>query len=163
MQPNSILEHIREKYRDLDHPEFWFVGESISRQPYQPLVERLEQQFSVQDDTDPNDDVSFIYVLRSGRDAWVLALSMVGPFAALFRATSDHPVLIDATGMSALTKQEAELVEEAQSFGFSFLTKALLEMPIGLTLQNASRENTRLYQALFSDTDILPWDEAVSQ
>ena len=46
----------------------------------------------------------------------------------------------------------------ASSVGYYFLRKQVLEEPCDLRLQNASVDNVRFYQALFSDNDFCPWE-----
>ena len=43
------------------------------------------------------------------------------------------------------------------------LDRDALLIPVPMRLFNTEPENTRVYQALFTDTDILPWEESPPQ
>ena len=49
-------------------------------------------------------------------------------------------------------------VGEEQGGGIKLLTVDELSRPMPMTLFNTNREKVRLYQALFSDRDQLPWE-----
>ena len=60
----TIIQQIREQSGSLDAPRFFFVRDALAANPYAGIVAQLERCFACENDTDPNDDVSFGYVLR---------------------------------------------------------------------------------------------------
>lgn len=65
--PNAqhLLDLIERKYMSFEEPNFSFVRKTISSQPYAPLLSKLKELFEVEEITDPNDDVAFIYAWPS--------------------------------------------------------------------------------------------------
>lgn len=135
-------------YGSLQTPNYKFVDRALRQRPYRDLVAALEQVFAVQEITDPNYDVSFAYVLE-GEVAYLLHLSMVGPFAALFPFSADRVVgeaLATADSAEAavilrlLSQQEVTVVDAPTlSLGTDILD---IESNSGHTLS--------VYQALFT-------------
>jgi hypothetical protein len=110
----------------------------------------------VSDETDLNDDVSFVYSLRGGDAAWLLQLSMVGPYAVVMRmVTDERPQLLADAG--ATSNLEDWLLDGLQSHHIVSLGGRILEARVPLALHNAEPENVLIFQALFSDVDGLPW------
>lgn len=159
----DVLQVIRQRYRSLESPDFSFVEQALAKRPYQTMMSILQQRFQVEEDTDPNDDVSFGYVLTRGQQRWILRVSMLGPYAVLLRLdAADNAALIDpaTTELSALEK---ELVATLADHGIHVLGLEVLLQPVPLQLFNTEPENTRVYQALFTDSDVLPWEESSDQ
>ncbi|HEY0607521.1 MAG TPA: hypothetical protein VGD58_31675, partial [Herpetosiphonaceae bacterium] len=89
----SILSHITTTYRSLENPYFFFVNEIVANQPYKALLSHIQEIFDVEEDTDLNVDVSFQYVLSRDQKLWSLQLSMLGPYAAIWRVVGYGEVL----------------------------------------------------------------------
>ena len=151
----NIFEEIERKYKSLKEPDFSFVGEAISSRPYNELMDCLKGLFRIEEITDSNDDVSFRYVLSKSGKQWMIELSMVGLYATMLR--------LPEVGFSELVPFGGEVREEKEiylllcKYEFNVLRKRELEESISLNLCNTEPGNVRLYQALFSDTDMLPW------
>ena len=155
MDDTNLLEVIERQYKSLEKPDYSFVSKAISSKPYSELVERLKALFEIEEITDSNDDVSFRYLLSQSGKQWVVELSMVGLYAAILRLSEaglSEPVTLDNA-----VSQEKEIYSLLSSYGFKVLDKLELEKPIKLNLCNTEPDNVCFYQALFSDTDILPW------
>ena len=83
---NKIKEYlvglIALKYGDLEHRSYDFVLRDIDNNPYQVVASKLAKFFDVAEDTDPNEDVSFGYLLGGTHGSkYYSRISMVGPFA----------------------------------------------------------------------------------
>lgn len=138
---------IERKYGSLEQPNFSFVEKERSKNPYQKLEVLLKESFEVEDVTD---DVSFCYVIDK---KWLLQLSMVGSYAVVLGlAKRVHVVALDT-----VSEAEQKLLGLLVEHGFIVFHRESLELPVNLKLFNAAPENVCLYQALFSDTDVLPW------
>lgn len=142
-------------YGDLANPNFEFVRKNLAQPRYQTVVENLSKVCRLRDETDPNNDVSFGYVLERDREKLFLQLSMIGPYFCLFRILDAGPILADGTTTeSSLEKQTIDILE---SLNLSRVDVDLLKQPVALKLFNTSPERTCFYNALFSDTDVLPF------
>ncbi len=153
---SALYEVIKEKYKSFQRPEFYFVAKAISIQPYRDTVKKLESFFEVNEITDPNDDVSFRYILRSGNQEWVVELSMVGVFAIIFRIRDQG--FVDIIDSDPTEEDEIIISEILSEADLQFFSKEELEAPIDMRLFNTNHGNVRVYQVLFSDTDMLPWE-----
>jgi hypothetical protein len=145
-----------DQYKSLTEPKYWFTRQAMVMKPYQLIVDALQQEFVVQDLTSFNIDVSFRYLLTAGEEQWVLELSMVEPYAVLLRLDRQEPPLTGAT--VSLSDSERRIVNLLTAFNIVLLEKEILEQPIDLVLFNTEPEYVRLYQALFADTWLLPWE-----
>ena len=155
---NTIDQVIDEKYTSRCEPNFSFVREEIARQPYKSLMNKLREFLTVVENTDPNDDVCFSYFLESAVCRWILQLSMLAKYAVLLRIAENdavHEVLtIESPDKDFDERRIKELLTNS---GIILLSKKNLEQPIDLVLFNTEIGNAHVYQALFSDTDVLPW------
>ncbi len=155
---NEFLSRIKEVYRTLDEPDFSFVMEAIRSRPYEDVISEVVTTLGLASEeySDPNDDVSFQYHLSRGRENWALQLSMVGPFAVVARI-GDRWGRILVQSDPSLSELEREFLAILRSYGFHLLSKEELEQPVPLRLYNTDPGDVRVYQALFSDMDVLPW------
>ncbi|MFI0448132.1 hypothetical protein [Actinomadura sp. 6N118] len=159
---DEILRRIESAYGSLSEPHFGFIASGLEARPYAPLMEEVGQVFQVEDDTDPDDDHGFMYGLdREGR-RWVLTISLVGPYAAFARLGKSWDTILTAT-VPGLLEEERWLINKLSSAGLKLLTREEMEQPVNLNLFNADPGTVRVYQALFTDTSILPWDKETLQ
>lgn len=153
----DIRAAIAEKYQSLDEPRFDFVTDALDERPYAAVVRSLSKISNVEQDTDTNDDVSFGYLLSDGREQLFLQLSMVGPYATLRRLPADGTAILLDPGRSALTAYERSVVETLQQAAVTVLGEIALSRSIDLKLFNTATNRVKIYQALFSDIEDLPW------
>lgn len=151
----------REKYGSLDSPDFSFVQQALDEQSGDDLIREFEKCFRVEDYTDTNDDVAFFVGLTSRKSGrrWGLALSMVGPFATLLRVGKEGGVETVVTRSERpIDADEERLLNICEEKGFQLLDKKVLSQPVRARLFNTQPERVKLYQVLFSDVDLLPWE-----
>ena len=152
---SNFLEVIERNYKSLTHPDFSFVNKVALSRPYGLLIEKLCDLFEVEEVTDSNDDVSFRYLVSKSNKRWIIELSMLGRYAVVFR--------ISKAGCTELVSPNTTVSDEIGIISlllldhFEVLRQDELEQFVALNLFNADPENVRLYQALFSDVDVLPW------
>ncbi|MBI1925548.1 hypothetical protein HYR99_15005 [Candidatus Poribacteria bacterium] len=130
----------------------------MSTYRYQAIVDELGNIVEVEEDTDANDDVSFCYLLVKGNKRWSLNISMIGPYAVLMRINHLRRFEIAYPDDGNLSQLENEITKILQKNSITLLPRYLLECPVPLKLYNTEPENVKIYQALFTDTDILPWE-----
>jgi hypothetical protein len=157
-QLQAILSHMRTKYRALDDPNYLFVVKAQHQKPYRDVIHALENQFDITEDTDLNVGVSFGYTLREGDTIWSLELSMVGPYAAIWRIlVPGQELQVIDPNTKGLSTTESSLMRVLHTFSILVLDQASLEQQIPLNLSTIELEDTRIYQALFCQLDPLPW------
>lgn len=154
----SIHANILSSYKSLDNPEFHFVGKAMEDNVYSRVVDQLSSSFSIDDQTDENVDVSFFYDLRSSEGEWVLRLSMVGSYAMLLRIERGGKAKI-VSGEGVVLPAEKNIISILEGNGVELLDQQALKMPLRIKLFNTAREDAKIYQAMFSDTDVLPWEQ----
>lgn len=146
----EVVPVIEMKYGSLEQPNFSFVEKERSKNPYQKLEVLLRESFNVEDVTDENDDVSFCYVIDK---KWLLQLSMIDAYAVILGLSNNIHIITSSTE----NEDEQKMLKLLAGHGFIVLDREDLELPVSLKLFNADHENVCIYQALFSDTDVLPW------
>jgi hypothetical protein len=155
---STYRDFISTAYKSLEHPDFSFVKQGFNARPYDPLIKRLRDYAVVEEAIEADDDVCFSYLLKGQSALWKLDLSLVGPFGLFVRlkarvAPDDflHYTKPDATSF------ERKVLDLLRGAGIRLLTTEELSLQVPMTLFNTTRESVRLYQALFSDRNALPW------
>ena len=153
----SIRKAILDKYGSLSDPRFHFVRATLEADPFRPLIDELRASFEVSEHTEPNVDVSFALVLRADGRVFPLRLSMIGPYAVLLRPPpAGSWEVIDPAAKT--TESERRILDTVRRFGIEPLDQTTLSLPIGLNMGDTEPDRCRLYQALFVDRDVLPWE-----
>lgn len=143
-------------YGSLDEPNFRKVSEKLRNGPYRPLVETLRSSgIEITDTTDLNDDVAVHLVLDRSGDQVGLALSGVGPYAALLHQDVAERYSWVTQPENAPTPLAALVAQTVQRAGFQLLDRRLVSQTIKMSWYDGSEEVT-LYQALFTDRDRIP-------
>lgn len=130
----------------------------MKARPYGPFERELQTSFEFDEDTDPDDDVSFGYVLSQDGTRWVLRVSMVGPFALLMKLNGDERCEVISCLDEVAVPGDRQLLEMLKRYGIVALSRDVLESPMELMLPNTSAEESQIYQVLFTDSDVLPWN-----
>lgn len=81
---------------------------------------------------------------------------MVGPYAMMLRLPEDNRAEVVSSGEPSIDKHEALVIRLLSSL--KLLTPSELARPIPLRLPNTNPGDVRIYQALFCDDDVLPWE-----
>ncbi len=145
-------------YGSLDEPDFSFLSAVMATCPYSELIEELRYRFEVEEYTDVNYEVSFQFVLRDATGARRrLELSMLGRYAVLTRLPAKQPSAVITQATSGIATEEAAILSILERHDVVPLDAVLLAEPVKLRLNSADPENVRVYQALFVDSDFLPW------
>src|SRR4051812_42240562 len=109
---------IAERYGSLDAPQYKFVDRLMREQPYKGLEQLLSALADeVHEETDPNDDVAFGYVLKRGKETLFLQLSMIGPYALLQRVRQGNRNELVALPVGAGSDFEKAVVEAVKRLG----------------------------------------------
>jgi hypothetical protein len=154
----NIVRIIEIRYGSLDDPNFAFIAPAIASRPYDELVNSITRRFEIEEYTDEDCDHGFDYSLSSDGRGWALKLSVVGPFAAFARADKAWDEILTEMTLG-LTEQEAWLIHTLRAHGFRLLGQEELERPVPLHLPGRDPGKVRVYHALFTETDGLPWDK----
>jgi len=159
MPRQSLLDEINAavlaKYGSYSSPTFFFQRIEVDRDDYKAVMADVRKIFDVREDTDLNIDVCFVFMLKADARRWVLSMSMVGPYAAVFRGIGDCGVsLVDTPSDDSL---ERDLFDILRKYSVDVLPRDVLETPCPLRLGYVRPPETLIYHALFTDTDPLPW------
>lgn len=152
----AIMTALGECYGSLDEPNFRKVTEKLRNGPFRPLIEGLQSSgIKITDTTDLNDDVSIHLVLDRAGDQLGLALSGVGPYAALLHQDAAERYSWVTQPENAPTPLAVLVAQAVQHAGFQLLDRRLVSRMIKMSWYDGSEEVT-LYQALFTDRDRIP-------
>jgi hypothetical protein len=160
----EIKRDVLRAYGSLEKPTFEFEREHQRQRLYEPFLRDLAAIllldvlgfYKIANVTDVNSDHGFVFTIQNGGEWW-LQLSFVGCYAVLMRLTERGVLEVvdpDSTKNSLI---ENQIIRLLTNHGVSLLGEEHLETPIGLKLFDTEPRNVRVYQALFSDRDMLPW------
>ncbi|MBA2116602.1 hypothetical protein [Bremerella alba] len=150
-----VLEIIKSRYGSWESPNFDFVSTSLSHSPYATIVAELSSRYQVEEEMDVNDDVSFGYLISDFSSRWFLQISMLAPWALLMRIYDNGLSVVELN--EELSSTESNITDILQRSNIKLLGKSLLSLPVPLHLHNTDPGSVRIYQAVFSDTEVLPW------
>lgn len=165
LAPQDLMALIRNDvmraYKNLDDPNYDFKREA--RPPFE-IVEKLRADgFQVHECPDNDADVCFAYcVLKDGKD-WSLMVSMVGPYAVLFRNRGPNRSQHVAPIRSRMLPQERAIAAilnssvDASNRNYKLIDFPTLSRRFGLKCMNTRRDKVMIYQVLFRDLNELPW------
>lgn len=155
----KYLDVLASVYKSLDQPDFGFVRKVFSARPYDPLIKRMRDYAVVEECTEAEDDVCFSYLLKGRNALWKLDLSVVGPYGIFVRlrnrVEAEDFIVYSRDDLTGFEVKIADLLKRG---GVKLLSMEELNVAMPMTLYNTGRERVRLYQALFSDRDRLPWE-----
>lgn len=150
---SDIQSAIVSTYGSLAEPSYRLVDERMASAPHVPLLLALVQVASVRDATDPKDHCGSVFVLEGS--CW-LYVSVVGPYAALFRWDGARCVTVQ----TPQTPQESAIARLCLDCGFELLGQAEISEQLAFAgCDNVDGEPT-VFNALFATRDIAPWDLA---
>ncbi|MGW2539963.1 hypothetical protein ACWC5I_03610 [Kitasatospora sp. NPDC001574] len=158
---SSVLADSRRSYGSLRDPDFAFATRTYQQQPYKALVDNLSGFAEVRDNTHLDSDVCFYYEVSTASGSWHLLLSMVGPYAMLFRAPRAHwwssrvvltPIVDD------FRADEIRIHGLFSEWGFTFLSGAQSKISVEFPeWPGGPLEKGPLFRILFSDVFDLAW------
>ena len=151
----AIVAAVKAAYKSLENPNFAFVSRAIKVQSYSRLLDQLGQSFTLFETTDENDDVAFTNLVSSESQDLGLWLSMVGPYALIQRVGEDHVETLRAP----FSSQEELLIATLREHHIALVSEDLLRHRIRMNLDEAAKGKVTLYQALFDNSQALPWDQ----
>lgn len=158
---NEILGQIERAYESLSSPQYFSITRRLAERPYEELMDSVGSEFELVETTDDNDDVAFMYALNRAGRQWALEISAVGAYAVFARTDPVNQAWEDIlTPLTPdLSQHEQWLTKKISAAGLKLLGKEELETPVSLHLVGTDPQHVRVYQALFTDTEILPWDK----
>ncbi|WNZ64002.1 hypothetical protein QEG98_10075 [Myxococcus sp. MxC21-1] len=155
---DRLLRTIEARYGSLVKPRFDFVEVELKKDPHALLCERISRIAEVEDLTNVNDDVCFSYRLRSTDGVLWLRVSMVGPYFVLMRiaALGAHGRFVEPGGLKEGV--EGQIFEMCVQEGLVPIDRETCERPIEMLMFKTEPERVRVFNALFTDADLLPWE-----
>lgn len=155
---SKLYETIKRAYTSLEVPNFSFIEKALDANPYIEVITSLQQKFSVEDKTDINYDISFSLLIDSNNESWLLQLSMVGRYAALFRLTKSGDIETTVTNCHSENYYENEILNLLVLSDIELLSQQTMAKSINFKRIDSCQSRFNLYQVLFVDTEVMPWD-----
>jgi hypothetical protein len=149
---DRIIQDIQIKYKDFTNPDFRFISKIVDKNPYVNIINEIKRHCKVEEITDINYDVSFVYVLDCLDKQYMLQLSMVGRYATFYRLTSERKmVLIDKIGVKS-EFIEKEVIDSLEKNNMILLNEQLLECEINIKVNiNDNKTTGSLNECLFTN------------
>jgi hypothetical protein len=144
----KVKRAIHDRYGQPNAPSFRFVDEALARARRNPAVRELQKLGDSRDVTDLNDDVALVLSLRSSSKRWTVMLSLVGPYAAVYRESESSSTLLDDG--TDLDEQDRRVVAVIDANGWKRLSCGLLKEPVHLRLPGVEEPDVPVFAALFS-------------
>lgn len=152
----AIMTALRACYGNLEEPNYRKVTAILESDPYRPLIEELRSSGTeITESMDLNDDVAILLVVDQAKDQVGLWLSGVGPFAALVHQDAEGRYCWVTGPDGAPTPLAALVATIVQRADLQLLDRRTVSRKIRMQWYDGETEAT-LYQALFTDTDIIP-------
>jgi len=152
----SIMAALTVCYGDLAAPNFRKAYATMESSLHRQLVEDLRAKgIEITETTDQNDDVATYLAAGQGGDEVGLMLSGIGPFAALLHQDSDGRYCWVTRPDKAPTPLAALIATTVERAGFQLLNRDTVMRTIAMNRADGATEAT-LYQALFTDSDVIP-------
>lgn len=155
----AYKDYLTSAYKSMEQPDFSFVKRVFNARPYEPLIRKMRDYAAIEECTHSEDDVCFSYFLKGRTNLWKMDLSLVGPFAIFVRLRSrieEHDFLYPAK--ADLADFEIKIISMMTQYNIRLLTSQDLRIEVPIGLFSSAKDKPRLYQALFSDTEKLPWE-----
>lgn len=153
----DLFDQLKSVYGSLEEPTYFKINDVMAQRPYARLVQELTSYFRVEETTDVNEDVSFQYELILGDDGWMLELSAVGPYAVFSRYEEQGGRFLITPESENLEPPERQVIDLLRRHGLRVMGRSDLDVPVRMNFFVTEPESARLYHALFSDNDSLPW------
>lgn len=152
---DQIKADVLSAYGSFENPHFGFVEASVKSQPYRLLVTDLKEVFVLTEQTELNNDVSFVYYLQCHDTTLTLYLSMVGRYAFVRRIVGGHFDACITSDKQELTALEKTLLRLLLKHGIRVLSEDTLTSEIDMNFLDVSNGKTTIARALFTDDEII--------
>lgn len=156
----EINKAIDEAYGSRAQPVFAFQTDVAVRERYAGIISELSKFSDIEEITDLNVDVSFVFLVRIGNGVWIVRLSMVGPYALILDISDpqEAPTVVSRGKEPECGERVQIIMNIIEGNGIYVLDRSILERKVDLILFETSAQNTTVYQALFCDNEVLPWN-----
>jgi len=152
----SIMAALTACYGDLAAPNFRKAYTGMESSLHRQLIENLRAKgIEITETTDQDDDVATHLAAAQDGDEVGLVLSGVGPFAALLHQDSEGRYCWVTQPDKAPTPLAALVAKTVGRAGFQLLNRDTVLRTIAMNRADGAEEAT-LYQALFTDSDVIP-------
>ena len=146
---SSIENAIKEKYGDLESPDYSFLAKEEEKNPYAEFVRWVEAQgFAATNDTDFNTDVSFHYRFEKNDKSYIVRMSLVGRFSVFARIDGDGIALIHEDETS--DPLAVEILEGLKKYGIPCLDEETISRRYPISLIDLEEGEATVFNALFS-------------
>jgi hypothetical protein len=146
-----LVSHLKAAYENLESPSYLFSHAFFDKQKYPEVLRFLEAHYNVNEDTEPNADVSYVYFIEGVKLSAVLRVSFVGKYfylSSLLEDGGEEEPSIESLSDSS----KALLMKHMLDAGFVFTSGKVLKEKIIFAGQP-----TTVYSLLYSYEDEPSW------
>ncbi|WP_153101230.1 hypothetical protein [Paraburkholderia hayleyella] len=119
-------------YGSFEHPEYLFTHQWFTEKKYPEMMDFIKENYQFSEDTEPNTDVSYSFILKKGKQDAILKVSFVGPYFYMSSILSDGSQSEPAYDLTAMDFR-FPLQEYLHQAGFICTTSTILckKVPFG--------------------------------
>ena len=146
-----LVSHLKAAYENLESPSYLFSHAFFDKQKYPEVLRFLEAHYNVNEDTEPNTDVSYGYFIEGINLSAVLRVSFVGQYfylSSLLEGGGEEEPSVESSSDSS----KALLMKYMRDAGFVFTSGKVLKEKIIFAGQP-----TTVYSLLYSYEDEPSW------
>ncbi|MGS0892043.1 hypothetical protein ACVBGC_05710 [Burkholderia stagnalis] len=120
-----FLRYVVEAYGSFEHPEYLFSHRWFEERKYPEMLDFIKINYQFSEDTEPNTDVSYSFVLKKGQEEAVMQVSFVGPYFYLSKILSDDGPSLPEEDLPARDFR-LPMLKYMREAGFIFTPRATL-------------------------------------
>lgn len=149
---DNIINDIKTKYQSLEKPNFSFVSRIVDVNPYMEFIEGLKAYCGIEDITDINYDVSFVYILNCSNQQYMLQLSMVGRYAVLYKLSSEREMRVINPKEVEVEPIVKTVINACEKGNIVLLDEQILDSEINIKVNiNDEKMTSSLDECLFTN------------
>lgn len=148
---DAFRSYVIDAYGGFDSPNYAFVHSWCESSKYPEVADLLKEHYRVTEDTEPNTDVSYGYVVTDASGAFVLRVSFVGPYFYISAILPDGTLA--APNKNLLLGGHGDvLCKQMEPLGFVFTPSEVLRRTVDF-----GEGPTSVYAILYSYEDEPAW------
>ncbi|MDR8763477.1 hypothetical protein FEP90_05193 [Burkholderia multivorans] len=124
-----FLRYVVEAYGSLEQPKYFFSRRWFEEPKYPEMLDFIKENYQFSEDTEPNADVSYSFVLKKGEEGAVMQVSFVGPYFYLSKILPDGSPSLPEEDLSSRDFRFS-MLKYMREAGFIFTHHAALSKKI---------------------------------
>lgn len=148
---SRLSSYVIEAYGSFENPEYFFTHRWFKERKYPDMMNFIKENYSFSEDTEPNTDISYGFILKKGTDKAVLQVSLVGPYFYMASLFSDGSQSEPECDLPAADFRRP-LLEYMLKAGFTFTPLSALRKKLRF-----GGEPSSLYAIIYCHEDEPSW------